>query len=140
MKKKRVKDLLYPKLSYEIQGIAMTIRNQYGSGHKEKIYQRAFAEELGFRKIDFKQEPSIKIFSQRTGKCIGIYRPDFVVEDKIIIEIKALSFAPKKLVDQLYKYLENSNYELGYFINFGSSKLFIKRIIYSNKNKKFRVQ
>ena len=138
MKKGHVKDLLYPKLSYEIQGAAMRVRKQYGPGHRENIYQRAFAEELDARKIAFEKEKSIKIYSYRTGKCIGSYRPDFIVENKIIIETKALSFAPKRLLDQLYGYLRNSKYELGYFINFSGSKLFIKRIIYSNKNKHFK--
>jgi len=127
--------LLYKELSYQIQGAAIEIRKQYGPGHKEVLYQRAFAEELDFRKIKFEREKPIKIYSLRTNKVIGIYQPDFIVDDKIIVEIKALPQIPKKLVDQLYDYLRNSDYELGYFINFSGPKLYIKRIIYSNVNK-----
>lgn len=129
-------ELLYKELSYQIQGAAIEIRKNFGSGHKEQIYQKAYCEELELRKIPFEREKSIKIYSPKTGKYIGVYRPDFVVEDKIIIEIKALSQIPKKMVDQLYDYLKNSNYELGYFINFGSDKLLMKRIIYTNDRKK----
>lgn len=127
--------LLYKELSYQIQGAAIEIRKQYEPGHKEVLYQRAFAEELDFRKIKFEREKPIKIYSLRTNKVIGIYQPDFIVDDKIIVEIKALPQIPKKLVDQLYDYLRNSDYELGYFINFSGPKLYIKRIIYSNVNK-----
>jgi len=127
--------LIYKELSYQIQGAAIEIRKQYEPGHKEVLYQRAFAEELDFRKIKFEREKPIKIYSLRTNKVIGIYQPDFIVDDKIIVEIKALPQIPKKLVDQLYDYLRNSDYELGYFINFSGPKLYIKRIIYSNVNK-----
>lgn len=129
------KDLLYPELSYQIQGVAIEVRKQYGPGHKEILYQRAFAEELDFRKIQFEKEKPIKIYSYRTGKVIGSYQPDFIIDNKIIVEIKALPIIPRKLIDQLYDYLRNSDYELGYFINFSGPKLYIKRIIYSNVNK-----
>jgi len=128
-------DLLYPELSYQIQGAAIEIRKQYGPGHKETLYQRAFADELNYRKINFEKEKPIKIYSYRTGKVLGSYQPDFIVDNKVIIEIKALNIIPRKLIDQLYDYLRNSNYELGYFINFSGPRLFMKRIIYSNVNK-----
>lgn len=129
--------LLYKELSYEIQGAAIEVRKNFGPGHKEQIYQSAFAEELRSRRIHFKQETSIKIFSPKTGKFIGVYRPDFIVDSKIIIEVKALDQVPRKLINQLYDYLRNSEYELGYFINFGGEKLLMKRIIYTNDRKPF---
>lgn len=128
-------DLLYPELSYQIQGAAIEIRKQYGPGHKETLYQRALADELNYRKINFEKEKPIKIYSHRTGKILGSYQPDFIIDNKVIIEIKALNVIPRKLIDQLYDYLRNSNYELGYFINFSGPRLFMKRIIYSNVNK-----
>lgn len=128
-------ELLYKELSYQIQGVAIEIRKNFGSGHKEQIYQKAYCEELELRKIPFEREKSIKIYSPKTGKFIGVYRPDFVIENKIILEIKALDQIPSKMIDQIYDYLKNSNYELGYFINFGSDKLLMKRIIYTNDRK-----
>lgn len=130
--------LLYKELSYQIQGAAIEVRKNYGSGHKESLYQNAFAEELTNRRIPFKREASIQIKSPKTGKLIGSYKPDFIVDDKIIIEIKALQVIPRKLIDQLFDYLRNSNFELGYFINFGGQKLCMKRIIYTNDRKQFR--
>jgi len=135
MGKKRV-DLLYKELSYQIRGAAIEIRKNYGSGHKEVLYQRAFAEELGLRDISYEREKPIKIYSPKTRKVIGSYQPDFIVEDKIIIELKALEQMPRKMIDQLYSYLRNSEYELGFLINFSSDGVDIKRVIYTNDKKK----
>jgi len=73
---------------------------------------------------------------QRQKKVIGSYQPDFVVDGKIIIELKALEKLPQKMVDQLYSYLRNSQYELGFLINFGSDGVDIKRVICTNDRKK----
>ncbi len=129
--------LLYKDMSYQIQGAAIEIRKNFGPGHKESIYQNAFAEELKSRSILFDKEKSIHIYSPKTGNIIGSYRPDFIVDNKVIVELKALEITSRKLIDQLYDYLRNSEYELGYFINFGSARLYMKRIIYTN-DKKFK--
>ena len=128
-------DLLYKELSYQIQGAVIEVRKNYGSGHKESIYQNALAEELKLRKIIFIRESSISIVSPKTNKIIGIYRPDFLIDDKVILEVKALEILARKLIDQLFDYLRNSRYELGYFVNFGGPKLLMKRIIYTNDRK-----
>ncbi len=130
-------NLLHKELSYQIQGAAIEARKNFGPGHKESIYQNAFAEELKSRSILFEKEKSIHIYSPKTGKIIGSYRPDFIVDNKVIVELKALEITPRKLIDQLYDYLRNSEYELGYFINFSSPRLYMKRIIYTN-DKKFQ--
>jgi GxxExxY protein len=133
---KRKVELLYKELSYQIQGAAIEVRKNFGSGHKENLYKDAFAEELRNRGIDFEQEKVIKIYSPKTGKPLRSgYRPDFVIEGKIIIEIKALPHIPHYIVDQVYDYLRNSEYELGYFINFGGPRLLMRRIIYTNDRK-----
>jgi len=128
-------NLLHKELSYHLQGAAIDVRKQYGSGHKEIFYQRALADELTFRKIFFNREKSIPIYSCRTGRILCSYKPDFIIDDKIIVEIKALSVVPSGLIDQLYDYLRNSEYELGYFVNFGGEKLLVRRIIYTNDRK-----
>lgn len=129
-------DLLYKELSYQIRGAAIEVRKNYGPGHKEVLYQRAFDEQLNLRKIKYVREKPIKIYSPMTGKVIGSYQPDFIVEDKIIIELKALEKMSRIMTDQLYSYLRNSAYQLGFLINFGSDGVGIKRIIYTNDRKK----
>jgi len=127
--------LLYKELSYDLQGAVIEIRKNFGSGHKEAVYQRALSEELELRSIKFDREKSIKVLSPKTGKSLGVYKPDFIIDDKIILEIKASASMPSHLVNQLYDYLRNSQYELGYLVNFSSPKLYIKRFILTNDRK-----
>ena len=134
MSKKHV-NLLYKELSYQIRGAAIEVGKNYGSGHKEILYQRAFAEELNLRGINYEREKPIKIYSPKTKKVIGSYQPD-IIENKIIIELKALEKLPKIMIDQLYSYLRNSKLELGFLINFSSNRVDIKRLIYTNDRKK----
>ena len=61
---------------------------------------------------------------------IGTYQPDFIIEDKIIVEIKSVLQFPKVFEKQLYYYLRGTNYKLGYLVNFGAEKIQIKRRIY----------
>lgn len=121
MQKKFVENLLYKELSYQIHGAAIEVRKDFGPGHKEKLYQEAFAEELKRRKISFEKERAIKIYSPKDGKFIGLYRPDFIVDEKIVVEIKAKKFVNRDEIKRIYDYLRNSHYELAYFINFASN-------------------
>lgn len=132
---KRYVNLLHKDLSYQIRGCAIEVRKNYGPGHKEIVYQNAYQEELDERKISYERELSIKIYSIKTGRTIGSYRPDFVIDGKAIVEMKALRVIPKTEIDTFYNYLRNSKYELGFLINFGGEKLTIKRTVYSNDRK-----
>jgi len=133
---KKYVNLLYKELSYEIRGSAIEVKKNYGAGHKEVLYQRAFAKELDLRGINYEQEKAIRVYSPKTKKVIGSYQPDFIVEGKIIVELKALEQIPNRVIDQLYSYLRNSKYELGFLINFNSGGVDIERVIYTNDKKK----
>jgi GxxExxY protein len=133
---KKYVNLLYKELSYEIRGAAIEVKKSYGPGHKEVLYQRAFAEELGLRGITYEREKQIRVYSHKTKKIIGSYQPDFIIEGKIIVELKALEQMPGRMINQLYSYLRNSKYELGFLINFNSDGVDIERIIYTNDKKK----
>lgn len=121
--------LLHGELTGEIIGLCYEIHHQYGSGQKELVYQNALEEKLGINNISFKREVPISIISQDSGKTLGSHRLDFVIEDKIVLETKAIKFTPVKLEQQLFSYLKNSLYQVGLMINFGSSKLYVRRII-----------
>lgn len=129
--------LLYPEVSYIIQGAVFEIRKQYGPGQKEVIYQRLLEEKLQLVNIQVEKEKKINIYSQDTGRVMGSYRPDLLVEGKILLELKSSPITLKSDEVQLYHYLRNSEYELGYLINFSSPKLYIKRIIYTNDKKPY---
>lgn len=125
----------HKELSYQVIGAIYDVRNTYGSGQKEQVYQNALAEELEKRKIPFKREVGIKILSPASGKTMGSYKLDFVVDDKIIFEVKAMKFTPAKIEQQLYSYLRSTTYEVGYLVNFGSTRLYLKRVILTNNRK-----
>jgi len=129
--------ILYKELSYIIQGCCFEIRKGYGPGQKESIYVNLLKECLEDKKISVEKEKSIKIYSSKSGKVIGTYRPDLVVANKIPIEVKSSRITVKQDEKQLYYYLRNSEYELGYLINFGTPRLYIKRIIYTNDKKPY---
>ncbi len=119
--------MLYEKLTYKIRGAFFEVYNSLGPGFKEIIYHRALVKEFTLKDISFKEKPQLSISYK--GKSIGRYVPDFVIEDKILIEIKAVSEMPKVYEKQLYYYLKGTNYKLGFLVNFGAEKLDIRRRI-----------
>lgn len=131
--------LLEKELSYQIQGAFFEVYNKYGNAYEESIYQKALEEEFTQKKIPFIPQKAILIYSLETGRKLGSYIPDFVIDDKIIIKIKAQSFIPKAFEMQLISYLKVTKYEVGYIVNFGDSKLEFRRRIYTNNRKNIRV-
>ena len=99
-----VEDLFYKDLVYKLQGIFFEIYKTIGPGFKESVYQNAIEEELKQQKIKYKRESSLKIMFK--GKNMGFYKPDFVIEDKIIIEVKSVSEMPPYFENQLFSYLK----------------------------------
>ncbi len=122
-------ELLHGNITEKLIGICYEIHNQYGSGQKETVYQNALEEKLTMNKLPFEREVPISIKSEDTGKKLGSHRLDFVVDDKVVVETKAIKFTPVKLEQQLYSYLKNSFYKVGLMVNFGSSRLYVRRII-----------
>lgn len=129
-------ELLHRELSYKLQGLFFEIRNGYGPGQKENVYQNLLTEFLKENKILFEKEKSIKIYTPK-GKVVGTYKPDFIIDNKIVIEVKSSSFTTKTDEKQLYYYLRNSEYEIGFLVNFSTPRIYIKRIIYTNDRKPF---
>jgi len=128
--------LLHGELTYKLRGLFFDIRNTYGPGQKENIYGNLLTEALKENKIPFAKEKIINIYTPNK-KVAGTYKPDFVVDNKIIVEIKSSSYTTRVDEKQLYYYLRNSNYEIGLLVNFSTPKLYIKRIIYTNDKKPF---
>jgi len=120
---------LYSELSYKVRGCFFTVYNTLGFGHKESVYQRALEEEFKNQKVPFERQKHLPILYN--SKKVAEYIPDFVIDEKIIVEIKALEYLPQKLVVQLVYYLKGTNYKLGFLVNFGSTKLEIIRRVWS---------
>lgn len=120
--------LLYEDLTYKIRGAVFNVYNKLGPAFKESVYQNALEEELTKAALSFEKEKSIEITYE--GKKVGTYRPDFIVDDKIILELKALPFVGKLEKKQIWQYLKGSPYRLAFLINFGSENLYLERIVY----------
>ncbi len=128
MTKKLVrKDLIYPELSYQIIGILFEVYNQLGSGYHEKHYQRAAAAELERCNLSFKEQSFIPL--QFKDKRIGRQYLDFLIEEKIVLEIKKGDRFSKRNIEQVFNYLKTAGLKLGIIANFGSKDLKFKRIV-----------
>lgn len=133
----RSTNILEKELCYKIQGCIYNVSSKYGKGLKENIYQKALAEELKRAGLKFEEQKRINIYSFDTGNKLGTYIPDFLIEDKVIIELKASNFTVKQDIEQQRSYLRISEYEIGYLVNFCTPKLEMKRSIYTNDRKPF---
>jgi GxxExxY protein len=129
------KEFLYKELSYKIVGLCMEIQKEYGSFHRESIYHNVLKEKLEKESITHLSKPMVKVFSKETGNKLGYYVPDFLVENKIMVELKAKPVVFKCDEIQLSEYIKTTQYEVGYLINFGVMPLYFKRIIYTNDKK-----
>ncbi|MDP1629405.1 MAG: GxxExxY protein [bacterium] len=121
-------DLLYPELSYNIVGAIYDVWRELGPVFKESVYQKALKESFKDRNISFVSQKQIQIFYN--GKKVGIYIPDFIIEDKIILEIKCLPVLTFREKKQVWYYLKGTEYKLLLLVNFGGRKLEIFRRVY----------
>lgn len=114
-------------LTRKIIGIAMKIHTELGPGFKELIYHQAMIEDLEEENISFETEKEFDVVYK--NKIIGTFRADLLVEDKVIVELKAISGEISKIFQtQTASYLKASKLEIGLLINFGNPSLEIKRL------------
>jgi GxxExxY protein len=124
----------YSELTGKIIGSAMEVHKLLGNGFQELIYQRALHIEFGNSNISAVREVEMPI--QYKGEKVGTRRVDFLVEDKISVEIKSITKLEDVHLAQAINYLEAYDLEIGLLINFGSKSLEFKRLI----NSKFKQQ
>jgi GxxExxY protein len=116
-------------ITERIIGAAFKVHNTLGNGFQEVIYQRALAIEMGVAKLNFMREFEMPIFY--LDQHIGTRRVDFLVEDLISVELKAITKLEDVHLSQAINYLEAYNLEIGLLINFGSKRLEFHR--FTNK-------
>lgn len=122
----------YEFLTEQIIGAAYKVHSKLGHGFLEKVYENALAIELKKAGLDVEQQRPVNVYYD--GIQVGNYFADILVNDLVILELKA---ADSLIVDheaQLIHYLRSSEYEVGLLINFGT-KVSIKRKIYDNEQK-----
>lgn len=121
------RDLVYPELSYQIVGALFEVHNNVGPGHHEKYYQKALAEELSKHDLSFQEQVHMPLNFK--DSIIGRYYLDFLVENKIVLEIKKGDRFSKRHIDQVLNYLKVKKLKLGIIANFGRDGVKFKRII-----------
>ena len=126
------KDYKYSELTSKIIGCAMTVHSALGNGFQEVIYQRALKIEMTDQGINFSREHEMPIYYK--GRHIGTRRVDFLVEEIISLELKAVIQLEDVHLAQAINYLEAYDLEIGLLINFGSKSMQFKRV----QNKKFK--
>jgi GxxExxY protein len=115
----------YKNLTYEAIGAAMEVHTVLGSGLVESVYETALAHELDLRGISYRRQADLRV--QYKGIVTGEFRADFLVDDAVVVELKAVKQLTKVHKPQVLNYLKATGYRVGLLFNFGSPSLEYKR-------------
>jgi GxxExxY protein len=111
----------------KIIGCAMEVHKHLGNGFQEAVYQKAMAFELRMQGLQFRRETEMPVFYK--GEQVATRRVDFFIEDKIMVELKAIIQLENVHLAQAINYLEAYKMNVGLLINFGSQSLQFKRVL-----------
>jgi GxxExxY protein len=123
----RKSPLIYPELSYTINGVLFDVHNTLGGQLPEKYIQKAVATGLRNKGISFKEQYYVPLTFQ--GNHIGKYYLDFLIEEKIVLELKRGRYVPRNIFNQANKYLDTLDLPLAIIGCFAQDCVVIKRII-----------
>ena len=126
---KVMSELLFKDITKNIIGASFEVHKFLGNGFQEVIYQRALAWEMKQRNLEFSREIEQDIYYKDLPHPIGRRRADFVVENKVLVEIKAVINMEDVHLAQALNYLKAYKLKIGLLINFGSKSLTFKRLI-----------
>ena len=121
--------LKYKEITEKIIGASFEVHKFLGNGFPEVIYQRALAYELRLVGLEFAREISQNIFYKDLKEPIGTRRADFVVENKVLVELKAVHQLEDTHTAQVLNYLKAYKMEVALLINFGSKSLTFNRLV-----------
>jgi len=130
------KEYKYSDLTQKIIGCAMTVHSELGNGFQEVIYQRAMQIEMADQGLNFSREYEMPVYYK--NEQIGTRRVDFLIDEVISVELKALTELKDVHLAQAINYLEAYDLEIGLLINFGAKSLQFKRL--TNKSFKQKKQ
>ena len=118
----------HAELTEQIIGAFYHVHNTLGNGFLEKIYENALAHRLRKQGTKVAQQHPLQVFDE-DGTPLGEYSADLFVEDRLIVELKAVRAVVDEHVAQLLGYLRSSRVETGLLINFGSPVLLVKKYL-----------
>ena len=122
-------------ITYKIIGCSMKIHNTLGNGFQEVIYQRCLAIELEKARLSFAREKEQPIFYEEIQ--VGTRRADFIIEDKVIVELKAVINLENVHLAQAKNYVVAYDFPVGLLINFGATSLQYKKIFNPKYNQDY---
>lgn len=122
-------ELKHKDITEKIIGAAFEVHKFLGNGFQEVIYQRALAYEFKRAELSFGREINQEIFYKNLEEPIGTRRADFIVEDKVLVETKAVIGLEDVHLAQILNYLKAYKMEVGLLINFGSKSMVFKRVV-----------
>ncbi len=111
----------------KILNCAFEVHNYLGCGFLEKVYEHALIYELNSKGLKVENQKPISI--DYKGKSVGIYTADLIVEDLVVVEVKAAEFLSRIHYAQTLNYLRAAGYEVGLILNFAKPKLEYKRVL-----------
>jgi len=120
-------DLVYPELSYRIVGVLFSVDNELGYGYKEQVYEKAVAHALDMAGLVYREQLHTPL--EYKDSKVGTYFLDFLIDGKVVLELKQGSRFSKKDVQQVYEYLKVSDLKLGILALFSPAGLKFKRIV-----------
>ena len=120
--------IIYKDLSYKIVGLAMKVHTELGYGFLEKVYENALMVLFEENQISAQQQIPVKVSFH--GRIVGDYVADIVVENRIILELKAGERIAEIHKAQTLNYLKATQFRLGLLLNFGKHKLEYERLVY----------
>lgn len=120
-------EILFKELSYAVVGAAMEVHRILGPGFLEAVYEAALAHELNLRDIPFETQKRLPVHYK--GQQVGEYIADLVVDDQVVLEIKAVSKLIPAHEAQAHNYLAATGLRLAILLNFGAASLQQKRIV-----------
>lgn len=126
-------ELLHKEITGKILGCAFDVHSFLGNGFQEVIYQRALFIEFKAANLSFKRELEMPIYYKNSNQRIGLRRVDFLVEDKVLVEIKAVSALQDVHLAQILNYIKVYKLGIGLLINFGSKSIEYKRVIKTDR-------
>ena len=119
----------YSDVTGAVIGCAFEVHSVLGTGFQEVVYQRALAVEMESRGLSFAREWEMPIFYKE--RQVGTRRVDFLVDEKVVVELKAVGELEKVHLAQAINYLEAFGLEVGLLLNFGAAKLEFRRVVNS---------
>ena len=120
-------EIFYQELSFNVVGAAMEVHKVLGPGYLETVYHKALEHELALRGLPFESHKCLRVHYKQL--LVGEYETDLIVDDRIVLELKAVSTINANHIAQVHHYLAATGHRLGIILNFGAESLGMKRII-----------